>query len=33
MSTELKPLWLSIEEKILALDSQALTGGNLEPAV
>jgi hypothetical protein len=28
-----KPLWLSIEEKILALDSQELSSGNLEPSI
>jgi hypothetical protein len=32
-ATEKKPLWLSIEEKILQLDDQELSGGNLEPAV
>ncbi len=32
-ATEKKPLWLSIEEKILQLDDQALSGGNLEPAI
>ena len=29
-ATEKKPLWLSIEENILALDSQSLSGGSLE---
>jgi hypothetical protein len=28
-----KPLWLSIEENILALDSQDLSGGKLEPTI
>lgn len=32
-ATEQKPLWLSIEEKILQLDAQDLSGGNLEPAI
>ena len=32
-ATEKKPLWLLIEEKILALDSQTLTGGNLESSI
>jgi hypothetical protein len=32
-TTEKKPLWLSIEEKILELDSQDLSGGNLEPSI
>lgn len=30
---EKKPLWLSIEERILALDSQALSSGNLEASI
>lgn len=30
---EKKPLWLSIEEKILALDSQTLSSGNLEASI
>jgi len=30
---EKKPLWLSIEENILGLDSQDLSGGNLEASV
>jgi hypothetical protein len=30
---EKKPFWLSIEERILGLDSQALSGTNLEPAI
>ena len=32
-ATEKKPLWLSIEENILALDAQDLSGGNLEASV
>jgi hypothetical protein len=32
-ATEKKPLWLSIEERILQLDAQDLSGGNLEPAI
>jgi hypothetical protein len=32
-ATEKKPLWLLIEEKILAADSQDLSGGNLEASV
>jgi hypothetical protein len=32
-ATEKKPLWLSIEEKILQLDDQDLSGGNLEPTL
>jgi hypothetical protein len=32
-STEKKPLWLSIEENISALDSEDLSGGNLEAAI
>ena len=32
-TTQTKPLWLSIEEKLLALDGQDLSGGNLETAV
>ncbi len=31
--TEKKPLWLSIEENILALDSQDLSGENLEASI
>jgi len=32
-ATEKKPLWLLIEEKILELDSQDLSGGNLEATI
>ena len=32
-ATEKKPLWLLIEEKILAADTQELTGGNLEASI
>jgi hypothetical protein len=32
-ATEKKPLWLSIEENILALDSQDLSGENLEASI
>ena len=32
-ATEKKPLWLLIEEKILAADAQELTGGNLEASI
>ena len=32
-TTEKKPLWLSIEENISALDSEELSGGNLEAAI
>jgi hypothetical protein len=32
-ATEKKPLWLSIEENILALDAQDLSGGNLEASI
>ncbi len=32
-ATEKKPLWLLIEEKILELDSQDLSGGNLEASI
>jgi hypothetical protein len=32
-TTEKKPLWLSIEEKLLDLDSQSLSGENLEPSI
>jgi N-acetylglutamate synthase-like GNAT family acetyltransferase len=32
-ATEKKPLWLLIEEKILAADSQDLSGGNLEASI
>ena len=32
-ATEKKPLWLSIEENILALDSQSLSGGSLEASI
>ena len=32
-ATEKKPLWLSIEENILALDSQALSGASLEASI
>ncbi|MHC4104451.1 MAG: hypothetical protein ACYSR9_05880, partial [Planctomycetota bacterium] len=32
-TTEKKPLWLSIEENINELDSQDLSGGNLEAAI
>ena len=31
--TEMKPLWLSIEENILGLDSQDITGENLEASI
>ncbi len=31
--TEKKPLWLSIEENILARDSQSLSGGSLEASI
>ena len=31
--TKQKPLWLSIEENILGLDSQELSGGNLEASI
>ena len=30
---EKKPLWLLIEEQILAADAQDLTGGNLEASI
>ena len=33
MATEKKPLWLSIEERILALDSAKLSGSDLEASV
>ncbi len=33
MATENKPLWLSIEERILSLDSAELSGSSLEPSV
>ncbi len=33
MATENKPLWLSIEERILALDSAKLSGSDLEASV
>ena len=32
-ATEKKPLWLLIEENILALDSQALSEKNLEATI
>jgi len=32
-ATEKKPLWLSIEEKILAAGAEDLTGGNLEASI
>jgi hypothetical protein len=32
-ATEKKPLWLSIEERILQLDSQGLSGENLEASI
>ena len=32
-AAEKKPLWLAIEEQILGLDSQALTGGGLEASI
>ena len=32
-ATQKKPLWLSIEENILALDSQSLSGGSLEASI
>ena len=32
-TTEKKPFWLSIEENILALDSQDLSGENLEASI
>jgi hypothetical protein len=32
-AAEKKPLWLAIEEQILGLDSQALTGGDLEASI
>lgn len=32
-AAETKPLWLSIEEQILGLDSQALSGGDLEASI
>jgi hypothetical protein len=32
-ATENRPLWLSMEERILQLDSQDLSGGNLEGAI
>ena len=32
-STEKKPLWLSIEENISALDSEELSGGSMEAAI
>ncbi len=32
-AAEMKPLWLSIEENILGLDSQDITGNNLEASI
>jgi hypothetical protein len=32
-ATEKKPFWLAIEERILQLDDQELSGGNLEPTI
>ena len=32
-ATEKKPFWLAIEERILQLDDQDLSGGNLEPTI